>query len=81
MVETTEKYRGHSSQELTYECKFRGNTLVDISPREEKDNDGYSYYRGQGREKVYPTYRREQLKADKAPMKKINRYVSPVIIK
>jgi hypothetical protein len=81
MVETTEKYRGQSLQGVTYECKFRGNTLVDISPREEKENGGYSYYRGGGREKVYPTYRRDYLKRDKAPMKKIIRYVSPVIIK
>ena len=81
MVETTEKYRGPSLQSVTYECKFRGNTLIDISPREEKENHGYSYYRGEGREKVYPTYRREHLKRDKTPMKKMIRYVSPVIIK
>ena len=49
--------------------------------REEKENHGYSYYRGGGRERVYPTYRRDYLKQDKAPMKKILRYVSPVIIK
>jgi hypothetical protein len=81
ILETTERYRGNSVQSVTYECRFRGNTLVDISPREEKENDGYSYYRGGGREKVYPTYRREHLKQDKAPMKKATRYVSPVIIK
>jgi hypothetical protein len=81
MIETTEQHRGNSLQSVKYTCKFKGNTLVDISPREEEENDGYSYYQGQGREKVYPTYRRDHLKKDKAPMKKKVRYVSPVIIK
>ena len=64
MVETTEKYTVHDRQ---FTCQFRGNTLVDISPRPE----------GTG----YPLYtKRSQYKAEKAPMKKVTRYVSPTII-
>ena len=49
-----------------YACHFKGNTLVDISPRDE----------GNG----YPIYLREHYKKEKAEMKKVTRYVSPVII-
>jgi len=49
-----------------YSLNFKGNTLVDISPRDE----------GNG----YPIYLREHYKKDKAEMKKVTRYVSPVII-
>ncbi|MBM3240005.1 hypothetical protein FJZ31_27275 [Candidatus Poribacteria bacterium] len=49
-----------------YTCYFKGNTLVDISPRDE----------GIG----YPIYLREHYKKDRAPMKRVTRYVSPVII-
>ena len=49
-------------EELTrYTCRFKGNTLVDISPREE--NPGY------------PIYLRDHYKQDKAPTKKVTRYV------
>jgi len=64
MVETTEKYTVRDQQ---FTCQFRGNTLVDISPRPE----------GAG----YPLYtKRGQYKAEKAPMKTVTRYVSPTII-
>jgi len=49
-----------------YTCHFKGNTLVDIFPHDE----------GNG----YPIYLREHYKKDKAPMKKVTRYVSPVIM-
>ena len=83
MVETIEKYKGQSMQELTYEFHFRGNTVVDMSPREEMDESGfcYSYYRGEGRDRVYPSYQRDHLKGSKAPMVKKTQFVSPVIIK
>jgi len=42
---------------------FRGNDLVDISPRES----------GLG----YPLYQRERYKQTKAPLKKVSRYVAP----
>ena len=46
-----------------YKMTFRGNTLVDISPR----------VQGKG----YPLFLRDELKADKAPMRKVKRYVAP----
>ncbi|RKZ70884.1 MAG: hypothetical protein DRQ57_19370, partial [Gammaproteobacteria bacterium] len=47
----------------TYEIAFRGNTVVDISPRNESPN-------------VYPIYLRDHMKKDKAPMKTKTRFVS-----
>jgi hypothetical protein len=49
-----------------YTCRFRGSTLVDISPR---DNDG-----------TFPIYRRDHYRSGKAPVKEIVRYVSPYTI-
>ena len=46
---------------------FKGNTLVDISPRPQNA--------------AYPLYQRDELKQNKAPMKKVKRYISPVIPK
>jgi hypothetical protein len=46
-----------------YVCKFRGNTLVDISPRPG----------GIG----YPLYERDGMKGTTAPMKSVERYVPP----
>jgi hypothetical protein len=48
-----------------YVCRFRGNTLVDISPRDP----------GLG----YPLYLRDPLKLSKAPMKPLTRYLPPVV--
>jgi hypothetical protein len=59
-----ERYSIHGQQ---FTCRFRGNTLVDISPRTE----------GAG----YPLYtKRDRYKARKAPMKKLSRYVSSTTI-
>jgi len=64
IVAATERYTIHGE---TFTCKFRGNTLVDISPRPE----------GPG----YPLYtKREGYKAGHAPMKKVTRFISPTII-
>ncbi|RKY03463.1 MAG: hypothetical protein DRP56_11120, partial [Planctomycetota bacterium] len=53
-----------SEQYTTYAITFRGNTVVDISPRNESPN-------------VYPIYLRDHMKtAKKAPMKKVRRFVS-----
>ena len=49
-----------------YTCHFKGNTLIDISPR---DTDA-----------LYPLYRRDHYKANKAPTKQVTRYVSPYVI-
>jgi hypothetical protein len=48
-----------------YVCRFRGSTLVDIRPRDQ----------GPG----YPLYLRDHLTSDRAPMKKVIRYVPPVL--
>ncbi len=50
-----------------YTCRFRGNTLVDISPRDE----------GLG----LPLYRREALKSTVTPMRKLTRFVATVVPK
>ena len=77
LVETEEEYT-----ELTYErkytCRFRGNTLVDISPREKRpdytqmgSDDGATFPVKRG----YPLYQRDFYRRDKAPIKKVQRYV------
>jgi hypothetical protein len=50
----------------TYTCHFKGNTLVDIYPREQ----------GLG----YPLYRREHFKNDKAPIKEVVRSIPEKLI-
>jgi hypothetical protein len=51
----------------TYTCTFRGNTLVDITPR--------------SREGGYPLYRRDHMRQDKAPTKSATRYATSHIIR
>ena len=46
-----------------YTCHFKGNTLVDISPRDESS--------------PYGLYRRDHYKGSRAPMKSVVRYVPP----
>ena len=53
-------------QHTTYSITFRGNTVVDISPRNDSPN-------------VYPMYLRDHMKAQVAPMKTVQRYVAPQI--
>lgn len=50
-----------------YTLLFRGNTLVDVSPRDDRGS--------------YGIYQREELKRAKAPMREVTRRVSPVMIK
>ena len=81
LVQTTEKYTN-----LTYEqeftCRFKGNTLVDISPREyigrtrEMSDDGGAFPIN----RAYPIYERDMLWADEAPSATITRYVAPRVI-
>jgi hypothetical protein len=61
MVESEEKYT-LAGQEYT--CYLKGNTLVDISPREEEG---------------HPIYLRDFYKQDRAPTKQVTRYVSPIV--
>ena len=69
--------------ETTYTCEFRGNTLVDISPRREApswetvgQDDGVTSVLSRG----YPIYARDHMKGDRAPMREVTRYVSYGII-
>jgi hypothetical protein len=50
-------------QNTTYAITFRGNTVVDIGPRDESPT-------------AYPMYQRDSMKAGQAPMKTVERYVS-----
>ena len=50
-----------------YTCTFRGSTLVDISPRDDAGS-------------TFPIYRRDRMRAGKAPIKEAERYVSPYTI-
>ena len=56
-----------------YTCYFKGNTLVDITPRQERR------WLRLGKH-PYPIYPRDHYKANKAPMKKVTRYVAPYTI-
>jgi len=57
----------YTSEGRTYTLTFRGNTLVDVSPR---DDRGY-----------YAIYQRDALKQAKAPTREATRYVPPHSIK
>ena len=77
VVESTETFT-LPSYERQVTCDFRGNTLVDISPRKDgpdlikmASDDGGLFEVKKG----YPIYLRDHLKADKAPLKTVERYV------
>ncbi len=78
MVETVEKYKELTSG-LEYTCRFRGNTVVDISPRSPLPlrprgvSDAGSTF---GFTKAYPLYQRDFYKQQtKAPMRQRPQYV------
>ena len=82
MVETIESYT-EATYDRTYRCHFKGNTLIDISPRATRpawnmmgDDAGNMLTINKG----YPLYRRDFYKRDRAPMKKARRFVSENII-
>jgi hypothetical protein len=66
VVETVEKYtivdRFHPVPGREYTFQFRGNTVVDVSPRQGKES--------------YPIYQRDAYKLANAPMKRVVRFVS-----
>ena len=68
LIEETFKYTANSKtdEETVYTIKMRGNTVLDISPRDNSPT-------------VYPFYLREYLKSDKAPMKTVIRRIAPII--
>jgi hypothetical protein len=65
MVKWTEQHYG-------YTINFKGNTVVDISPRGNLPARFKSNY---------PIYLRDHMKRNKAPMKEITRYVAPMTLK
>jgi hypothetical protein len=82
VADTTEEHT-EPAYELQYSCRFRGNTLLDITPRaarpvrtHDMSDDGSVFDVNKG----YPLYLRDSYKGNRAPMKKVQRYVSPVII-
>jgi len=70
VLETVEKYTivdvFHPSPGRTYTFRFKGNTVIDITPRQGKES--------------YPIYQRDYYRASKAPMKHVVRYVSDTSI-
>lgn len=62
--EATEQYTYEGRK---YTLSFRGNTLIDVSPR---DDRGF-----------YPIYQRDGFKRAQAPTRQVTRHVSPVLIK
>jgi hypothetical protein len=70
LKETTARYTANAGTrfEQTYTCIFRGSTLVDISPRDQRPTS-------------YPFYLRGHLRRDTAPMKKVTHFVADRIIR
>lgn len=52
---------------VEYKCTMKGNTLIDISPRE--------------KDEFYPIFLRDEYKQNKAPMKKVKRFVADTILR
>lgn len=82
-VRETEEAHTETAYGQQYLCRFRGHTLVDIAPRAQRpirtsdtSDDGSQFTIVKG----YPLYLRASYKSQKAPQKRVQRYVSPVII-
>jgi hypothetical protein len=82
MLETTEKYKELLSDQ-EYTCRFKGNTMVDISPRAELPgrprgiSDAGSKF---AFTKGYPMYQRDFYNLRRAPLKRRPQYVSSMVI-
>ncbi len=71
------------SYQRQYTCEFRGSTLVDIGPRPDRpvlvrmgsDDGGVFEVR-----KGYPIYLRDHMKADRAPLKTVERYAADKLV-
>ena len=82
LVKTTEQHT-EPSYDITYTCEFKGNTLIDISPRTDRpariidsSDDGSLFEVRTG----YPIYLRDFYKKDLAPVKTVERFVAQRII-
>jgi hypothetical protein len=82
IVETVEKYKELiSGQEYT--CRFKGNTLIDISPRATLPGRPWGISDAGSKfsfVKAYPLYRRDFYNRSEAPLKPRSRYVASMII-
>lgn len=65
IVERTAKYT--MAFDRTYAFQFKGNTVVDVSPRDTNPTG-------------YPVYQRDHFQKTSAPMIKVSQYVTPVIL-
>jgi hypothetical protein len=65
VAERTAKYT--MAFDRTYTFQFKGNTVVDVSPRDTNPTG-------------YPVYLRDHYQQSRAPMKKADQYVAPVIL-
>lgn len=68
VAETTEIYTICGTK---YTAKFRGSTVVDISPRD-RDTEAYKNH--------YPFFERDHMEAAVAPMRKVNRFVADRVV-
>jgi hypothetical protein len=62
--EETDKYTIAGKQ---YTLRFRGSTVLDVTPRDTDSND-------------YPLYQQDELRGDRAPMRTVRRFVADRII-
>ena len=60
-----------------YKVTYRGSTVVDIEPR---DEDLSPVARASGTTRSVPLYQRDHLKADKAPMRTVKRFVADKVL-
>ena len=72
-----ERFRWESKE---YTCSFKGSTLIDISPRDETLERDHRYIGDPTAYGTIPIYLRDHFKRDKAPMKKVTRFVSPRVL-
>lgn len=82
VVESTETFTLRSYQRQCT-CDFRGNTLVDISPRLDRpdltkisSDDGVLFEVRKG----HPIYLCDHMKTDKAPLKTVERFAASTLV-
>jgi hypothetical protein len=86
VAEETATYRIEGSIERSrweskeYACTFKGTTLIDISPRDETLERDHRYIGDPTALGTIPIYLRDHFKRDKAPMKRVSRFVSTRVV-
>jgi len=80
VVESTEKYYIYDK---TYTIRFRGNTVVDIRPRDKEQMDwkeGIDTGPPEWKTHIHPVYQRDRFKKTKTPMHNVRRFVADKIL-